>query len=218
MNTKPVYYNEIQNDEILQFIADEWGPRTDGFISHEIDSEYVHTDIQLIGGNGEEKTFVTFGVGARKMNSPIPNFNRIELLMYASSDMNTDFSNKSQNAHIVACAELTSLSKYPFRNDTWFGPGHTINASKRFEEKFGYQYFIFVEHPNIANISGVGEVHFLVAIPVYEEERDWMANHENGSQRFLDKYVSEYEINDAVDDMFMIDLERNVIIPSECEE
>lgn len=42
MNTKPVYYNEMQNDEILQFISDEWGPRTDGFISHEIDSEYVH--------------------------------------------------------------------------------------------------------------------------------------------------------------------------------
>lgn len=39
MNTKPVYYNEVQNDELLQFISDEWGSETDGYISHEMKSE-----------------------------------------------------------------------------------------------------------------------------------------------------------------------------------
>ncbi len=78
------------------------------------------------------------------------------------------------------------------------------------------QYFLFIEYSETANLSGIGDVHFLIAVPVYEKERNRMANYENGSQRFLDKYIEEFECN--ADKMFTIDVPRRVIIPQPLEE
>lgn len=218
MNKAPVFYNEIQEEEIQQFIKDQWGEEDNGFICHEIESEYVHTDVQALSGEDDDKIFVTFGVGARKMNSPFPGFNRIEFVMFASNELSTRADGEDIQRCLTAAAELQTISKFPFKNNTWFGPGHTINVSDNFSKKFGYQYFMFVEYSETANLSGIGGVHFLIAIPVYEEEMDWMASNENGSQRFLDEYIEEFECNGAADKMFMIDVPRRVIIPQPLEE
>lgn len=49
------------------------------------------------------------------MNAPVESFERIELVMNASQDVDI----------IVPLREIVRLSKYPFRNDTWLGMGHT---------------------------------------------------------------------------------------------
>ena len=213
MRRGPVFYDDVQERVIRQFIQDQWGAEDNGLILHEITSEYVHSDILAIGRMNEGKVLITVGTGAREMNSPFPAFNRIELVLYASNGFNTYADQGNVDRYLTAAAELQSLSKYPFRNDTWFGPGHTVRASDAFSQAFGYSYFLFVEHVDAASLSGIGNVHFLVGIPVYEEERDWMANNESGSGRFIKEYVDEFKHNDNVENAFLIDVPRPVIIP-----
>ena len=138
--------------------------------------------------------------------------------MFASNDLNNRADEEDVHRYLTAAAELQTISKFPIKNNTWFAPGHTINVSDNFSKEFGYQYFLFAEYSETANLSGFGDVHFLNAIPVYEEERDWMASNENGSQRFLDEYIEEFECNGDADSMFMIDVPRRVIIPQPLEE
>ena len=213
MNKTPIYYNETQMEEIQHFIKDQWGHEDNGVIGHEIQSQYVHTDVLTLGSEDKDKVLVTFGVGARKMYAPLPGFSRVEFVMYASNKFSTRVDGEAEKPYLTAIAELQHLSKYPFENNTWFGPGHTINATRIFTEEFGYQYFLFIKYCEEINLSGIGNVHFLIAIPVYEEERDWMASNDNGSQRFLEKYIEEFERNGNRDNMFKIDIQRSIIIP-----
>lgn len=135
MDKQPIWYTEEQENEIQAFIQLNFGESN--FVSHELESEYVHTDTALIAPDGQSRTFVTFGMGARPMHSPTQ-VKRIELAISASPAVDVH----SKDAFLLA-GEVTHISKYPFREDTWLGEGHTINASEDFKERFGYAYFAF---------------------------------------------------------------------------
>ena len=74
-------YTPEQMNEIVEFISQKYAG--DGYIAHETNSEYVHTDVN-ISSDGEMRKFVTFGMGAAKMNSPFEEFTRVELVMSSS--------------------------------------------------------------------------------------------------------------------------------------
>lgn len=211
MNAAPIQYHEKQQEGIEQFIEEEWGTEISGNIVHEIESEYVHTDIQTIN-DGSEITLVTCGVGAREMNSPLPGFSRTELIMYASPELETDPDSGSAQPYLTACNELIKISKYPFREDTWIGPRHTINASEQFADTFGYPYFLFVEYPETAKLSKTKEVHFLIAVPIYEEELNQMMECEEGFMPFMMKYFTYFEDPVNEGNIFRIDVERPQLI------
>lgn len=164
----PTYYTEEQMNVVLEFIQKSFGNGEEVLVGHEIESEYVHTDVAVVTAKEGSHCFATFGMGAREMNAPIPQLARVELVMYASEN----FEPTSDEARILM-SELQSLSKFPFANGTFLGPGHTIAASELFEETFGFEAFVFapVEH---AKIDDLGDVLFLLVIPIYEEERDEM--------------------------------------------
>ncbi len=205
---EPVFYSFEQSDRILEYIGELFGEPCQ--IAHQLKSEYVHVDVANIGDDGEDKVFVTFGAGAREMNSVLPDFQRTEFLMSASKDLNEGAANRRRS--LIVCAELQCIGVYPFRCNTWIGPGHTINASETFADEFGYQYFLFAECADAVFLKGLGNVHFLNAIPVYVDERGWMATHENGSWRFLTALIESY---DDSDDWFAIDIPRKHIIPED---
>ena len=83
MKKTPYLYNTVQSEEIQEFISNNFG-KDCGYIAHEIKSEYVHTDTMLIAPQNTDRTFVTFGMGTRKMNTP-NNAKRCELVMCAIS-------------------------------------------------------------------------------------------------------------------------------------
>ena len=136
MKKTPYLYNTIQSEEIQEFISDNFG-KGGGYIAHELKSEYVHTDTMLIESKNADRTFVTFGMGARKMNTP-NNAKRCELVMYSTKNIATE----SKESFIIS-GELARISKFPFREDTWLGTGHTMDASEEFKETFGYDFFAF---------------------------------------------------------------------------
>lgn len=199
MNTQVIFYPEEEREELCEFIEKKFGPDC-RFISHELDSEYVHTDVQLLTSENGNREFVTSGMGARPMNSPT-DFERTELVMSSSTVPDTTASES-----YLICNELRNLSKFPFRNDTWFGPGHTINVSEAFEERFGYPYVAFYDSGVYAEMESVGEIGFLRAVPIYEDEYDWIV--ENDTEVFL--HLLHEKLGDA---MFCVDCEREHVVP-----
>ncbi len=199
MNTFPMMYTDTQSEEVQRFIALHFGESE--LISHELESEYIHTDTALIAPEEQTRTCVTFGMGARKMNSPT-DVSRIELAISASPEMDLT----AQDGFLLA-GEITHISKYPFREDTWLEAGHTINASEDFKKRFGYAYFAFWDLGLSFRPTGIPEeVHFLALVPIYAEEREWIV--ENNTLAFL------YHLYDTYGDgMFQADRPRQVCIP-----
>lgn len=205
----PVLYTEVQEKSIRWYIPHIFGEKKSRFTFYEFESEYVHIDFMSAGF--DERALVTVGVGAREMNSPVPDADRIELAMHMrdrSAEMDDDV--PSADEAIIA-AELARLGRYPFKCDTWFAPGHIIDASEEFEKAFGYKHFLlmlrdFDEYP----VKGLGKVRFLSAAPIYEDEHEWMMNNEDGVCRF---YLELYGLIVFEDTLLCVDNRRDLIIP-----
>ena len=201
-------YTPSQMDEVMNFIEEKFGgggKRTgEGWLVHETKSEYVHTDV-VITGNEDYQHIVTCGMGVRQMNNWMimmdEELKRLEILFVLSPEFKL-----TEKDRMILSGELTRITKYPFANNTFFGPGHTINASKEFKERFGYDYFLFYVPVEKINVYGVGDVHFIPLIPIYEEEREWMVN--NNSIEWL------YESSEAIDEIVLIDKQREKFIPT----
>lgn len=209
----PVFYDEINAyamDEVSGFLDEAFGgdKACEGMIAHELVSEYVHTDIRVIEPEDDIRTFATFGMGARETFSPLPQYRHVELVMQAAPRGEYE----PGSTQLVICSELQNISKYPFRNYTWLGPGHTINAGRKFKETFGYDFFLFVQYHHSLEVRGVGEVSFLMAVPVYEDERNWMASHENGSMLWFDEYLKSRRDDEPIG---LVDMPRKHLIPEE---
>lgn len=164
MNT-PIYYSAEQMETMQERIMEGFGCRGEAVIGHEIESEYVHSDVLAFRNEDGESCFVTFGMSARKMNSPLEDLERVELMMYAS-----DVEIHSSQAAVVMGA-LQGLTKVPFRDNTFFGPGHTVCASERFRETFGFDAFVLLP---VSELEMDGEVMVLLAVPIYQAEREKM--------------------------------------------
>ena len=142
-NNTPVFFDEDAMDRVTRFLEEQFGGKPGKeMIAHELESEYVHADIMIMTSEDNSRTFATFGMGARELNSPLSQFKRIELIMMAGPRKE----NESDERCYLICTELQNLCKYPFRTNTWLGPGHTINTSKSFKESFGYDYLLFIPY------------------------------------------------------------------------
>ena len=204
---KPVAnYTPEQMEEIMEFIAEKY--EGDGYIAHETESEYVHTDVYIAEDEENDmRDFITFGMGAAKMDAPIEIFERMELAMHTSLDTSLE-SKKGREA----LSFLVGLSKYPFRNNTWFGWGHTVDVPKYFEDTFGYQFVLlaptYLAFSPYDTTNDVETVIFSEIVPIYEDEREWIV--ENDSFMYLGMLHNKFG-----DDMFKVDVKREHYIPSE---
>ena len=65
-------YTPEQMDDVMDFIEEKFGcggkRPNDGLLSHEVTSEYVHTDV-VMTGKEDYQHFVTCGMGAREMSN-----------------------------------------------------------------------------------------------------------------------------------------------------
>ena len=205
MNKTPITYTDKQFEELEKHLEENFGSHYD-YIVHEIESEYVHTDTFALKTNDGDKIFVTCGMGARAMETPY-GCRRCELVMHARNRLPVT----SETAMILA-GELTKISKFPFREETWLGTGHTMDVSKKFKETFGYDYVAFMKLPHSASLTGIKEdVDFLLAIPIYEEEREWCV--ENHTLAFLEKLNEKFEGKELD-----ADCKRELFIPEPLDE
>lgn len=198
----PVTYTPEQMEQVQQFINRTFGGEEDGMIAHEITSEYVHTDTAVIAPQGEDRVFATFGMGARAMNAP-ENRQHIELVMCASKKLDI-----YSQAPMTIVQELVSLSKYPFQEDTWLGVGHTIQASHKFRDAFGFDAFTFVHSGETVFVDGIGTVEFLMVVPIYEQERQWLME--------TDSVAGMDEMYQSIGpEIFLADSRREMYLPED---
>lgn len=128
-------------------------------------------------------------------------------MMYATRDMEVP----SKESFIIS-DELFRISKFPFREDTWLGTGHTMDASKEFKEAFGYDFFALKKLSLSVNLTGIDEdIDFLLLVPIYEAEREWCVN--NHTLAFLDQLNEKYDGKE-----FNIDFKRELFIPEDIDE
>ena len=197
-----VTYTPEQMEQVQQFISQTFGGEEDGMIAHEITSEYVHTDTAVIAPQGEDRVFVTFGMGARAMNAPA-NCRHIELVMCASKELDI-----YSQAPMTIIKELVSLSKFPFGENTWLGVGHTIPASQAFRDTFGFEALTFVHSGETVCVDGIGTVEFLMVVPIYEQERQWFM--ETDSIACMDALYQQFG-----EEVFLADSQREMYMPED---
>ena len=196
-----IMYNEQQYSELEEYIQSVCGKSVDR-IFHEIQSKYIHTDVYVIESPEDIRTYITVGMSCKDMNSLDNSFKNIELMCFSTSDF--DISGEDS---LCIANELVSISKYPFRENTWIGNMHTINTSPDFQNRFGFDFFLFMYSGMTTNVSGVGKVDFLNIIPLYKEEREWIVK--NGPEKLLLDLVEKYG-----EEAFTINKLRDIIIPS----
>ena len=212
MDKRPVYYTAENMKAVEEYVERKFS-RGKGMICHEITSEYIHSDVMLNEQPEGELAMVTVGMGAREMDSPLLGYERAELVMWGSQKMASLLAGSSNYELMIACGQLVSISKFPFRHDTWLGTGHTINANSDFEKLFGYQYFLLLENDHL-DLDGHERIIIYNLVPIYEDEREWLVDHSTseGLMRFIEAYL-EYFGED--DDIMQIDVPREHIIPNE---
>ena len=193
-------YTPEQLKEIQTYIATNLGSNETDYIAHELESKYVHTDVLIVDNQTDLKVYASIGMGARKMNSPIDSLQNIEIMGFASKKLDIS----SDNSLMIA-SEITRLTKFPFSENTWFGPGHTVNASEEFKKAFGYDYFLFTYSGFSLEVSDIGNINYLTLIPLYENERNYIV--ENGETVFLQKLLAKYGAS-----IFALNEQRNNII------
>ncbi len=200
-NKFPILYEEGTRELVEEFIFDHFESLDDGMICHEMESEYVHSDVYNFSSGFVEgsRLYVTCGMGARSQNSLRPGYDHIELMMFGSENLKND---------IDVINQLVNLSKYPFRNSSWLGPFHTINVTEKIKEKFGFSYLWFL--PEFAELEVTDgfetyTVKFLPLAPLYEDERDVLARMDESSEELRNKLLEALQENVS---MFHIDVSR----------
>ena len=86
-------YTPSQMDDVMDFIEEKFGCRgkrpAGGVLTHEITSEYIHTDV-VITGNEDNQHIVSCGMGARQMSDWMimmdEELKRIEILFVLSPE------------------------------------------------------------------------------------------------------------------------------------
>ena len=214
-DTRPVYYTDNDRQRVQAYLDEEIGRACEnGLVGHELQSEYIHVDAEKRMMENGNTAYVTIGMGARRTDAPLPEYRRTELIMMTARDKPDPEIHVSRRDFLIY-GELAGLSRFPFRQDTWFGHGHTVSASKQFREEFGYTHFLFLQWGDPKPLDNGETVCFLLAVPIYEKERNWMAEHEAGSWMFLHEYLERFADDENEDGMFVIDVPRWEIIPDE---
>ena len=199
-----VYYTLEEMKAVENYIESALGITDEsGFDAHEIQSDYIHSDVLIRKNENGETVFASLGMGAREMKTPREGYERTELVMFCADEIEVDTEESFQLASTV-----NGMTKYPFLNDTWFGTGHTVSMSQSDKEKYGYDAFALLENTEPTEVTDLGVVHFLTMIPIYEDEREWIM--ENNTFDYLELLFEEFGR-----DALYVDKPREHFIPVE---
>ena len=160
-------------------------------VFHENTSEYIHTDLYPIppGEGREYYTLVSLGMGTEDMFVDDKGKAAIELVLYLSKEPDE----RSSELHFANF--LTNLTKFPFREETYFDEGHTFEFSDSDKELFPYDGFAFRQSRTRAGradarvyLPGIERtVRFLDLVPVYKDEFDLIRQNAAAFFEWIDK-------------------------------
>lgn len=184
-----VYLEEIQEHIDKVFPCKEATP----FVFHEILSNLVHIDVNIIPPEGKRDYYVIWTSGMSDLPMTVPDGNydkrqyeRAELFMFLPKDWNLgkvgDVDEKIEDEYYWPIYWIKYLARFPHEYHTWLGVGHTLPNGEDYEPlgkgtRMGGFFFLPCislgpDYPGVENLicKDGTTINFLWAIPMYKEE------------------------------------------------
>lgn len=159
---------------------------------------------ELVLAENKGSLLISSGLSAREMNVPekYKEENRVELCMYLPNYWETS---SDEERYAWALQSMIRLVEHGLKDNTWYGPGHTIGLSG-YEEGFSSatkMNHLLLTSPityseAFANIEEQGDrITFYTLIPLFPEEADY--KQAKGALKLLNK-MNGKGISDKIDD------------------
>jgi hypothetical protein len=171
-------------------------------IFHEKDSPDFHLDVYWIKPN-EYRNFtilMTSGISSFPMNTPQKIYSQyIELCILLPKDWDLENNNWKKSENNWPIKLLKNLGRYPHKNNTWFGFGHTI---PNIDPIVGTEYMATIllksrTLPEKFQKINYGQkiIELYTLFPLYSEELKF--HEQNGTNELLDLF-NKYDISDII--------------------
>lgn len=210
-----VYLDEIQAHIDKIYPCKEKEP----YVYHEIASDIVHIDVNVIPPEGDRDYYVLWTSGMSDLPMDLPDgsqnpkeYNRAELLMYLPGDWELgkvgEDPSQMKKEYYWPIFWIKYLARFPHKYHTWLGTGHTLPNGEEYEplgegtELGGFFFLPAVPlspaYPGVDSLicKDGTKINFLWAIPMYKEEIEFKL--EEGFGAMMDLF-SEKEFPRVLD-------------------
>lgn len=190
-------------------------PGRNSSVFHELISDVVHIDVNIMEPTEEEPFWVLYTTGMSDLPMTIPdeiraemdgNYDRAEVMMFlpASWELSQEAFKDDNNYWPIQL--MKQMARFPHLYNTWLGYGHTIPNFQDYEPYAdgtglnGVVLYQLTEEVSVIPTKDGNQVHTYFLIPLYKEEMDYKLEH--GMDALIDK-LSELE-----DDLFELNPKR----------
>lgn len=180
-------------------------PGRNSSVFHEIISDIVHIDVNVMEPTEEEPFWVLYTTGMSDLPMTIPdeiraemdgNYDRAEVMMFlpASWELSEEAFKDDNNYWPIRL--MKQMARFPHQYNTWLGYGHTIPNYQDYEPYAdgtglnGVVFYQLKEEISVIPTKDGNKVHTYFLIPLYKEEMDYKLEH--GMDALIDK-LSELE-------------------------
>ena len=212
LSTPPKQEAELYDDSELEIIENHIQKNFGDYknVLHEILSPDIHCDICVIEPTEEHNfyTLITLGMGAHRMNIPDEykkyNIYRAELAICLPPDWNIDSSDEKDYWPIRL---LKVLARFPKRQDTWLGFGHSIDNIDPYADNTKFscailsQIVIGSKDAKFCTLPNGEDVNFYQVIPIYEEEKQFKVD--NSANELFDYFDEDTFIVNPTRDSYI---------------
>ncbi|MGZ9586428.1 suppressor of fused domain protein [Paenibacillus marinisediminis] len=201
-------------EEIVSHFENAFPGRTSS-VFHELISDIVHIDVNMMEPTEEEPFYVLYTNGMSDLPMTIPdeivaqldeNIDRAEVMMFLPASWKLSEESLKDENNYWPIRLMKQMARFPHMYNTWLGYGHTIPNYQEYEpyaDGTGLNgvvlYQLKEEISEIPTKDG-NKIHTYFLIPLYKEEMDYKLEH--GMDALLDK-LSELE-----DDVLVLDPNR----------
>ena len=201
-----VYLEEIQEHIERSFPCNE----AKTFVFHEIVSDIVHIDVNVIPPEGARDYYVLWTSGMSDMPMSVPDGNydkreyeRAELVMFLPKDWKINetgtLDTQMEEEYYWPIFWIKYLARFPHEYHTWFGIGHTIPNGQDYDplgkgtEMGGFFFMPCIplgeQSPGVNKLicKDGATINFLWAIPMYKEEIEFKL--EEGFEEMMELFT-----------------------------
>jgi len=201
-------------DEIVTHFETVFPGRTSS-VFHEIVSDTIHIDVNIMEPTEEEPFWVLYTSGMSDLPMTIPDevlaqldepLDRAEVMMFLPGSWElTEESFKDDN-YYWPIRLMKQIARFPHQYHTWLGYGHTIPNYADYEPYAdgtglnGVMLYQLKEEISIIKTTDGNQVQAYFLLPLYKEEMEYKLEH--GLDALLDR------LSDLEDDVLMLHANR----------
>ncbi|TCZ71844.1 suppressor of fused domain protein [Paenibacillus albiflavus] len=169
-------------------------------VYHEIVSDTVHIDVNIMEPSEEEPFWVLYTSGMSDLPMTLPeevleqldeNFDRAEVMMFLPSSWELTEESVKDDNNFWPIRLMKQMARFPHQYNTWLGYGHTIPNYQDYEPYAdgtglnGVILYQLNDELSIIPTEDGNRIHTYFLIPLYKEEMDFKLEH--GLDALMDK-------------------------------